>query len=196
MSIFSSLVAAEVISAEKRRVGTSNEYFYTCEATVNGVGTIFVPNCVQSSMFGGQGDYHRRRLRTREDGDKYPDKVEEILDPGNSDASIGERVYLLFLQGSLDHPVIVGYQQHPSQSDEELDPTDSKLGDAVGSIRSVSQYLGVRTTVDSKGQFRIIHKGAPEVKFVPKTGGLLGDLAGAISATTTSSSKAEPESLD
>lgn len=131
---------------------------------------IVVPNAITSTLFGGIDDYFQIRARTSVDSG---DSFEPSTNDENENARIGQRVYVSFIGGSLTKPVIIGYAQHPNQTQEFENPEDLKP-------QAVLKYLGMRFDIKDDGVFRITHYGAPEIKYV-KSGGLLGAAAAAIS---------------
>lgn len=186
------LVEGEVYEVQKH-VGSSRKPIrYVCKAEMPDGSTILLPNCIQSTLFGGIDDY--LQFRSRSSSDSGADTETSSQDEKNS-AQIGDRVYIAFVSGNIQKPVIIGYAQHPNQTYEfenedpaEIDP------------RMVFKYLGVKCTVDEKGQLRIIHRGAPEIKYSPRAGELGAALAAAGSLLNPSADKAnqavEPKSED
>ena len=153
------IVEGEILSVqEKPLIGSTNTIFYTCQVLMPSGGINILPNVEESSLFGGIGDYYRRRARTRTDSNTtYPEHSFKEMD---LNASVGERVYIAFINGNILNPVIIGYKQHPNQAGEFFDPKDD-------SPRMVSQLNGVRNTIDKFGQWRMTHKGAPKIDFKP-----------------------------
>lgn len=162
------ILEGEIVSVQKPEDGEDNSILYTCRVQFPDGNIIDVPNCNESSFFGGIGDYTRRRARSRKDAKFKTGSYEQA----DLDASVGERVYLAFVAGSINNPVIIAYKQHPNQVDEFEDPDEDDPN-------YVSQYNGLRETIDADGNWRLTRKGAPEVSFAPKSSGLLGGLAGA-----------------
>lgn len=159
----------EVLRAQKRREGDGVRILYICQATLPSGQIVRLHNVEQASLLGGIGDYQRRRLRTRDDGDYKP---QNSLEQANLNASVGEKVYITFIGGNIYKPVIIGYKQHTNQVDDVV------LKDGGESdIASVQQYNGIREVIDQSGNYRFVRKGAPEVKFAPQGGA--GDLLGA-----------------
>lgn len=137
-------------------------YRYVCSVVLDTGRTMVVDNVYQSSFLGGIESYHRLRARPRSDA-KFdnPDDSQE-----GYNASVGDRVYIAFVGGNISHPVIISYKQHPNQTPEDESDTESDY--------SVTQCFGVRQLIDSSGQFRLIHKGNPDIEFKPKQNSLLG----------------------
>ena len=150
---------------------------YECMVLMpNGSRQLFT-NVEMSNMFGGIGDYTQRRGRAMLDnGNNFPGK----LDNDSLSPTIGERVIISFLGGSPQKPIIVGFLQHPKQTEEfEDSPVDLDP-------QAVLQYLGVRIEVSDTGAIRFIKKGAPKIKYTG--GGLFGSIPSIPGASTSSSS--------
>ena len=151
------IIEGEVIEAIEKYDG-DNRIFYTCRVMLPNGAITDINNVYVSSTYGGIGDYKNRRLRTRKDAEFKENSYEEK----DLNASVGERVFIAFINGSMYHPVIIGFKEHPNQVDEIEDPKSAKP-------QSVEQFLGVREDIDEKGQWRLTVKGAPKVKFNPQT---------------------------
>lgn len=176
-------IQGEVISVTPKRESDQNVTYYTVEATLDNGTKVDIPNCYVASMYGGIGDYQRRRVRVRNDSE-FP---EYSYAKSDLDASVGERVLISFVNGSIYHPVIIGFVDHPNSviEMEEPDLEDPNL---------INQYQGLRETVDEKGQWRITRKGAPEVIFKPKSNGLTSVSVGGDESFAGDSSEAlEPK---
>jgi len=152
-------IEGEIIGVQPRKKGERNSILYICRAMLPNGSIAELHNVAEASLFGGVGDYFRRRSRARSDAEYN----EESLSQSDLDASVGERVYISFIGGSVYHPVIIGYKQHPNQVNEFEKPDEEKPN-------LVSQYNGLRETISDEGDWRITRKGAPEVKFEPKSG--------------------------
>jgi hypothetical protein len=149
MMNFPHIYEAEVIDT----IDSPNQggIYYSCVMTLPNGHEIVVPYAKLSSMFGGIGDYFQNKIMTSADGDGY--KLTESQPARN--ARVGARVYIAFISGSINKPIIIGFAEHPSQTAEFK--SDSLP-------QSVLQVNGVRAHVDEDGQLRIIHKGLPTVK--------------------------------
>lgn len=165
------IVEGEIISVQPREFYEKTMVHYTVVIDLPLGGDMILFNVRESSSFGGIADYERRRARSREDAEYDDDSVTTE----NLNASVGERVYVACINGNPFNAVIIAYKQHPNQTEEIRDPSTEDP-------YYVWQMQGVRKTVDPEGQFRIIHKGAPTVKFSPQIGGALGAALGAASS--------------
>lgn len=144
---------AEYANSAKERIVK-----YECLVTMPNGSRITLTNVVEATFFGGISDYFQRRARASKDGSVYNPLSTTGVSANNS---IGDRCYISFIGGNILKPVIIGWSQHPAQLSEFA--TDSAKSDT----KAVLQYLGLRIEVDADGQFKIIHKGAPKVEFVP-----------------------------
>ena len=136
-----------------------------------------IANVRQSSALGGIADYWRRRLLATMDDSDSTEAVNGSDQPGLN-ATVGERVIITFLNGSISNPIITGYLQHENQGAEAtLDGDDPE-------INAVFQYLGNRAEFNAKGEFRFIHKGLPTISHVEQ-----GTFAAAGPLLTTSEIK-------
>lgn len=170
------IVEGEVIDVQSTDTGQrANQVGYTCRVQLDNDSEIILPNVVAGSMFGGIGDYLQRRARaTNDTGTEY----QMYPDDSKNDAQIGDRCYIAFVNGNIGKPVIVAWAPHPNQTQEFKD-------DPAGiDPQAILQYLGIRIEMDDKGQFRLIHKGAPKVNFSPQ-GGAGAAAAGALSAAAS-----------
>ena len=175
----------EIIEVQKPIPGDANVVRYRCLVTLKGGAMLPIPNVIEASIFGGIGDYFRQRSRSRKDAE-FPNQT---INSADWNASVGERVYISFVNGNILQPVIIGYAQHPNQTVEIEDPTSEEP-------QMVFQKLGFRWSIDDKGQTRFTHKGAPEVSFAPESAfgslpafnnsGIPGEGNPALSATTES----------
>ena len=173
------MVEGEILKTKSFLKNGKKIFRYTCSALMPNGSRIILTNIEMATMFGGIGDYIQRRARTTtDDGNKVPDELSnDSLSP-----TIGERVLISFVGGSIQYPIIVGYLQHPSQTEEFTDdPVDTKP-------QAVFQYLGVRFEISDKGAIRCIKKGAPKVKYTGGVGGAIGSVIGAASSLLGSSS--------
>lgn len=161
----------EILEVQPRVQGDKNVVRYTCRVYLPNGSSIIVRNAIESTMFGGISDYFRRRARATRDAAQAPGDFEQ----SSLDATIGERIYISFINGNYLYPVILGWAQHPNQTDEP-DVDDGENPNAV------FQYLGLRAEVNEEGEIKFIHKGAPEVKYTPVANGLIGQ---ALSAATS-----------
>lgn len=169
------LMEGEVVSVQTKKAGLHNRTYYTCEVTMANGSKTFLPNCSQSSLFGGIGDYTRGILNARENSE-YVTGIER-LQPNNLEASVGDRVYILCVNGSNRNPIIIGCAQHPNQTEEGTEPTEDDKGAPVW----LFQKTGLRQSIDKDGQFRIIHKGPQSVSFLPKDNSAIGAAFDAVS---------------
>lgn len=162
------IVEGEIIKLAEQ-VKDTDPIRYVCKVIMENGSEIILPNVQAATLFGGIGDYLQIRSRTSFDVTKEIQK-----DPRNGEkfkASVGDRVYISFINGSFMKPIIIGYAQHPNQTNEFKDNFGT---DAPAAIL---QYLGIRVEVNKDGELKFIHKGAPEIKFAPKGEGLLGALS-------------------
>lgn len=153
------IVEGEIVSVMDKVREDDNRVLYVCTVQLQGGEPIVVSNVEQVSAFGGASDYYRRRARASADS-SFTDM--DDFDFESIKKRPGERVYICFINGDIQKPIIIGYQQHPAQADEFDNTTDALL--------AIMQYRGMRFSVDNDGQFRIVHKGLPSE-------GLLGGLA-------------------
>lgn len=169
------MVEGEVLKAQKYLSNGKKIIRYLCSAIMPNGSRIVLSNVEMATMFGGIGDYAQRRARTTTDGgEKIPSEfTNDAMAP-----TIGERVLISFIGGSIQYPIIVGFLQHPSQTEEFEDEPEGLDPQAV------LQYLGVRIEVSDTGAIRFIKKGAPKVKYVSQ-GGLLGAAGAALSALSS-----------
>lgn len=155
------LVEGEIIQVQASpEAEKTNVVRYICLVELPDGSQSIIPNVMASTMFGGIDDYFQVRSRGSKDGGNsfQPSAVD-----GNNDARIGDRVYIAFISGNLTKPIIIGYAQHPNQTQEFKKP-EGLLPQAV------LKYLGVRFDITKDGVFKITHYGAPVVKYV-ETGG-------------------------
>jgi hypothetical protein len=177
------MVEGEILKVQPFLKNGKKIFRYSCSALMPNGSRMILTNIEMATMFGGIGDYVQRRARaTTDDGNKIPDQ----LTNENLSSTIGERVLISFIGGSIQYPVIVGFLQHPSQTEEFTDePSDIKP-------QAVFQYLGVRFEVSDTGAIRCIKKGAPKVKYTGGgPGGLLGAAAGLASSALSSLSSSD-----
>jgi len=165
-----------IISIADPIEGEYNVIRYTCMVKMPEGREIVVPNIRQASLFGGIGDYFRHVAKPAESDSQSLGSAVNIVPQGFADASVGDRVLIAFIGGHITNPIIIGYDQHPSQMEEkDLEEKDPGL---------VFQYNGIRAKINKDGDLSIIHKGAPKVKFVdPITAGVAGaipDIFGSI----------------
>jgi hypothetical protein len=166
-------VEGEILQVQPQYSGDKNVVRYLCKAYDRNGSEILIANAEEASNIGGISDYDRRVARaSTESPIKQGDPSQ-----ANFNASVGDRVLIMFINGNILHPVIVAYLQHPNQLDE-MDAPETKKP------MRVIQYLGIREVFDSDGQYRIIHKGLPEVKHSPLSG-MLGGAVGAIAGKAT-----------
>jgi hypothetical protein len=173
------LVEGEIIQVQSFFSKGKKIFRYNCSVLMPNGARMPIPNVEMATMFGGIGDYVQRRARTTtDDGNKVPNQLSDA----NLTPTIGERVLISFIGGSIQYPVIVGFLQHPSQTEEFTKEPESVKPQAV------FQYLGVRFEVSDSGAIRCIKKGAPKVKYTGGgPGGLLGAAIGAASSLLRSS---------
>jgi hypothetical protein len=157
---------------------------YTCRASLPNGSEIILQNVIESTMFGGIADYMQIRHRTSVDASKKPGggnavgaalSVISALTGGGgytfdfndekANAKVGDRVYIAFINGFITRPIIIGYAQHPNQTDE-FEGKDAKSIDP----KMIFQYNGIRATIDDEGQLTVIHKGLPEISEKPGAG--------------------------
>lgn len=149
-------VRGEIIKVQESFKNGRKIIRYLCSAEMPNGSRQLIPNVEMVSSFGGIGDYTQRRARsTTDDGNKLPPQT-------NDEAmahTIGDRVVISFLGGSIQFPVITGFLQHPEQTNEfDKDPVSLDP-------QAVLQYLGIRIEVSDTGAIRFIKKGAPKVKY-------------------------------
>lgn len=144
---------------------------YICRVELgNGSDAIF-KNVESTTLFGGIADYFQIRQRVSKDSGN----ALKVVNRNSENARIGDRVLISFVGGNIQRPMIVGWLQHPNQI-VEFD--GSKAKDLKP--QALLQYLGTRFVWGDKGQFTVIHKGAPEIKEV-EGGGAVGEALSAIS---------------
>lgn len=178
-----SMLEGEIVSVQSlSKVKKKNFVRYTCLVDMPDGSTALVPNCKASTLFGGIDDYFQSRLRASID--QAPIRPSASDDANN--ARTGTRVYIMFVGGNMANPVIIGFAQHPNQTQEFDNPEKDKPS-------SVLKYNGMRFDIDDDGTFRATHFGAPEVKYVDSS-----SLLGAATATlgTAASSLSGDSSID
>ena len=158
----------EIIGVEDPVKGDQDRVTYKVEVLLRNGSKVYLRYVEEASLFGGIGDYYRRRTRAR---DFSEEPAEEEVEANKREAAVGERCYVAFVNGSFYKPIIIAYKQHPNQVTEEFLSSDNN------DIASVWQYQGLREETDSLGRYRIIRKGAPVVKYEPGIGGGLGAAA-------------------
>jgi hypothetical protein len=157
------LYEGDIIKVQPRADGERNVIRYTCKVEMENGSQVILPNVQEMTPFGGISDYFRKRSRaSTDDGNPF----DVGFDQEKLDATIGERVYITFVGGNIMKPVIVGFSQHPNQTNEFEDENPSDLDPQL-----ILQYLGIRIEADEKGQVRFIRKGAPQVKYEPQATG-------------------------
>lgn len=134
---------------------------YRCLVEMRNGQYVVLPHVLASSMFGGVADYMQIRSRSAKDSGE---DFELSSNNSENNSSIGDRVYIAFISGNIKKPIIMGYAQHPNQTQEfasqkDLDP------------QAVFQYNGVRIKIDDKGQVTIARQGSPTISPVPADGG-------------------------
>lgn len=158
------ILEGEIVSVMPNKSGMKDSTRYMVKVTLENGSVAYLQNVQEMTPFGGISDYLRRRSRaTQDDSDS---KTAKMFIQSEADATVGERVYVGFVNGNINYPIIVGYKQHPNQTTEFGNAADVQP-------QAILQYLGIRVEVDAEGQIRFIHKGAPQVNFSPK-GGLGG----------------------
>jgi len=145
------IVEGEVIQVLET-TGISPHILYECEVNMPDNTKIIVSNCIQASfMGGGVENYTIHRLRARNDDNQF----ENDGTPVEYNASIGDRVYIAFVNGSLLYPLIIGYAQHLNQSQEDV--VNAETG-----VAAVKQILGFRQVIDEDGNIYFVRKGSPK----------------------------------
>jgi hypothetical protein len=151
---------------------------YTCRATLPEGAEIVLANVMDTSMFGGIDDSFQIRRRSSMDAFSVAGSslgtYEVVPDSTKMSAHIGDRVYIAFINGSPQRPVIIGCIQHPLQTDRfEGVTADTKP-------QMFMKYLGMSFVIDDLGQMSVTHYGAPEIKYTggSNLAGALGDAAG------------------
>jgi len=173
---------------------------YVCKVEMQNGSEILLPNCIESTIFGGIADYMQIRHKSSKDdlsagqgdsgalgavasaasslglgGGDGPYNFSNQDDKNNS--RVGDRVYIAFINGHITRPVIVGSAQHPNQTDEFG-------GEVGGEIKpqAIFQYNGMRVTIDKDGQFTLMHKGLPKIKQSPGAGAKSAEGSGLVGA--------------
>lgn len=152
------ILEGEIISVQQKTPGDTNQVRYTCHVLFDDGSLRIIPDVKEASLFGGIGDYYRRRARARTDGD-FP---QNSLQGEHLAASVGERVLICFAGGNRQNPYIIAYRQHPYQPAD-----DFNFDSGPDSPRLVHQILGVRQSIDDKGQFFLSRNGLPTTQFSP-----------------------------
>lgn len=161
------ILEGEIVSVLPNKSGMKDAVRYMVKVELENGSMTYLNNVQESTFLGGMSDYFRRRATaTKDDSDSSQAKIQEQT---QLDATIGERVYVAFVNGNINKPIIIGYCQHPNQTVEFGNASEIKP-------QAVFQYLGIRIEVDAVGQLRFIHKGAPKLKFAPQSGGFGVDL--------------------
>jgi len=158
----------------------SGQVLYQVRITLPNGSDMYLPFVPDKCMFGGIADYAQFRRRPSASGKD----LAFDSDDDSRNATIGDRVYIAFINGNFQTPVIIGYANHRNRNYEfaEDSMTDYE-------VRGVIQYLGLRVLIDEKGQFTFIHGGAPEVKDTASAGPLgaaLGAVAGLLGGESPS----------
>jgi hypothetical protein len=171
---------------------------YVCRVIMRNGGEILVPNCVESTIFGGIADYMQIRHKSSKDNLEGGSGIAGALGKGSggtgltnssdkNNARVGDRVYIAFINGDMSRPVIIGNAQHPNQIDEFGGEKHSDV-----KPQAIFQYNGMRFTVDKDGQFTLMHKGLPKIKSKPGAG-VKSSAGGGLSAKS-STTASEPKS--
>lgn len=150
---------------------------YKCLVTLEDGMPIVLPRVIEASLLGGIDDYFQiRRRATHADSSVRISSLIEKKDAGGLVATVGERVYIAFINGDILRPVIIGHMQHPSQISRFPDDKSKKKPQAI------FRYLGMEMRISETGAFTMIHNGAPTIKHVPASGmmGGVGAIASAI----------------
>jgi hypothetical protein len=163
-------------SADKKRPIVS----YTCRVMMPQGRHALLPDVIEAGHFGGIDDYLQIRRRSATDASKW--KMSTNSD--NMKAFVGERVYISFINGSINRPVIIGFAQHPNQ----VPAFNDGIGQSLKPQMKM-RYLGLSVVVDPEGQLSITHFGAPQVKYTgtDPLGALMGQAGDAVSALSGSS---------
>jgi hypothetical protein len=181
------IVEGEIVEVQKRRQGEREIVRYTCLVKFHNGSNILLPDVQEMTMFGGIADYFQRRARASKDEGANPGAA---TDQNVLNDTVGDRVYISFINGDILKPVIIGWAQHPQQVSEfKDDPSSDKP-------RAVFQYAGVRVEIDETGQFKLVHKGAPAIKDVKGAGGASGALSVLEKITGPLSPAVVPTSVD
>jgi hypothetical protein len=168
------IIDGEVLDVQPKNKNDKNVY-YVCRVTLSNGSITNLYNVRVASSLGGIGDYNRRRLRTRKDAEFKENSFQQ----NDLNASVGERVLITFIHGNIYMPIIIGFMDHPNIVDELEDPDTAKP-------QAISQYLGIRESVDEKGNYKLIRKGVPKTKFAPAS------LLGSLGATASLGSDKDP----
>jgi hypothetical protein len=165
------IVEGEIIDVQKRRNPVSERGIvrYLCKVTMPDGSVSIIPNVQSSTIFGGISDYFQYRAKSSKDGGEH---LTQDTDE-QENAKTGDRVYIAFVNGNIMKPIIIGYVQHPNQSVEF--PTSPDSADK----KAILQYNGIRIEIGENGDLSLMHKGAPEVSYLPTAG--LPAAAGALS---------------
>ena len=147
---------------------------YICRVQLSDGQNIICPEVVDSTMFGGIDDYLQiRRRATSEYSEFTMGPTADMM------AHVGDRVFIVFINGKITRPVIIGNAQHPNQVNRFSDGVDSNTNPQM-----FFRYLGISCVVDEDGQINFTHFGAPKLKYI-------GELSPKQQAEAASSSVSE-----
>jgi len=128
---------------------------YICSVLLADGETIICSNVIDSTMFGGIDDYFQIRRRVTEDNCKFAmGKAEDMM------ANVGDRVYIAFVGGNVNNPVIIGSAQHPNQVNRFSEGVNGST-----KPQAFFRYLGASFVIDEDGQVTFTHFGAPKIKY-------------------------------
>jgi hypothetical protein len=139
------------------------------------------------AVFGGIDDYFQRTRRGTFDNSEFNyDGYDPETQSADLVATVGERVYIAFINGELARPVIIASANHPKQTSRY--PDDA----ARENMTSFFRLSGFDVQIDGDGQVTFIHNGAPAISHSPDSalGGAaaaLGDLLGGAAPDPTAS---------
>lgn len=130
---------------------------YTVEVTSSGVS--YILNCRQMTKFGDAYNYEEWGLRNVKVSSPIPK-------PTSYSGRVGEIVVVAHLGSNPNDGVILGSLKHPAR----------KAATKDNSLSYVSEFNGLKTTIDSKGAYKIMFNGTPLTSAALSSGAVTGTI--------------------
>jgi len=150
------ITVGEIVSVQKPTSDSDTVIKYIVRVETENATSTFVSNVVASTFIGGIADgfkVYRRATLTNNKSYKVDDK---------SQFGVGDRVIIAFINNDLRRGIIIGGYNRVIDFVELPEPEEEKP-------QMRFQYLGMIFDIDTKGQLKITHTGAPEITDDPNS---------------------------